>query len=343
MTTSMQNNTDILSLWETMAKEHTDGMIKRLLPINAPIRIFGLYTPQEDVYGIAFSYCKSVKVSVESFKKLKELNVKSVPDSTYGTNNLLIIQLISKVNRDVFACLCDNLINVIKDARTEHDAVRVVVNQLECWQALFDKVALGGISLSEQQGLYGELVYLGKLINCHILSKIDSLKIWVGVDKAMRDFQGAGWAVEVKTSSTNNAGEITINGKRQLDEMLLENLFLFHLSLEVSRMNGETLNDKVDEIRALFSDDAMALNNFNAKLFEAGYIDSQRWLYEDRCYKTRAEHIYHIANEFPRIKERELRNGINDVVYTIDVSICDEYLLSESEHFKVIQESLCHE
>ena len=103
-------------------------------------------------------------------------------------------------------------------------------------------------------------------------------------------------------------------------------------------MNGETLNGKVDEVRLLLADDIMTLNSFNAKLFEAGYTDSQRHLYEDRCYKVRAEHIYHIDSCFPRIKEKELRNGINDVVYTIDVSTCDEFLVSESEHFKTIQE-----
>lgn len=335
----MHNSTGILSLWETMALEHTDGMVKRMFPSAAPIRIFGTYTLPENICGVAFSYSKSIKISVESFKNLKELNVKLVPDTTYETNNLLIIQLASNANRDVFACLCDNLASVIQHTETEQKAVREVLNRLEKWKALFDKVAAAGLSPSEQQGLYGELTYLSKLVSRRILSKFDSLKVWVGSDRAMRDFQGKGWAVEVKASSNNNAGQITVNGKRQLDETLLDKLYLYHLSLEVSRMNGETLNGKVDEVRLLLADDAAALGSFNAKLFEAGYTDSQRHLYEDRCYKVRAEHIYHIDGSFPRIKEQELRNGINDVVYTMDVSICDEYLSSENEHFKAIQES----
>lgn len=334
----MQNNTGILSLWETMAQEHAYGMIKRMFPSAAPIRIFGTYTSPENICGVAFSYSKSIKVSVESFKNLKELNVKLVPDTTYETNNLLIIQLSSNANRDVFACLCDNLTSVIQNADTEQKAVREVLNRLEKWKTLFDRTAADGLSLPEQQGLYGELTYLYKLINRNMLSKLDSLNVWVGSDRAMRDFQGKGWAVEVKTSSANNAGQITINGKRQLDETLLDRLFLYHLSLEASRMNGETLNDKVDGIRGLLADDIAALGSFNVKLFEAGYSDSQRHLYDDRCYKIRAEHIYNIDREFPRIKEQELRRGINDVVYTLDISACDEYLSSESEHFKTIQE-----
>lgn len=334
----MQNNTSILSLWETMAQEEAYGMVKRLFLSVAPIRIFGTYTLPDNICGVAFSYSKSIKVSVESFKNLKELNVKLVPDTTYETNNLLIIQLASNANRDVFACLCNNLASVIQNTRTEIKAVKEVLNRLEKWKVLFDRSIADGLSPSEQQGLYGELTYLFKLISHRFLSKSDSLKVWVGSNKAMRDFQGNGWAVEIKTSSNNNAGLLTINGKRQMDETLLDKLYLYHLSLEVSRMNGETLNGKVDEVRLLLADDVVALNCFNAKLFEAGYTDSQRHLYEDRCYKVRAEHIYHIEGCFPRIKEKELRNGINDVVYTIDVSTCDEFLASESEHFKTIRE-----
>lgn len=244
-------------------------MVKRMFPSAAPIRIFGTYTLPENMCGVAFSYSKSIKVSVESFKNLRELNVKLVPDTTYETNNLLIIQLASNSSRDVFACLCDNLASVIQNVETEQKAVREVLNRLETWKALFDKVAADGLSPSEQQGLYGELTYLSKLLSRRILSESDSLKVWVGSDRAMRDFQGRGWAVEVKTSSGNNAGQITVHGKRQLDETLLDKLYLYHLSLEVSRMNGETLNGKVDEVRLLLADDTVALGSFNAKLFEA--------------------------------------------------------------------------
>ena len=80
----------------------------------------------------------------------------------------------------------------------------------------------------EQQGLYGELIYLQKLILRDCFSYVDSLKLWVGTDKASRDFQGNGWAVEVKTISVNNSDQITINGERQLDETLLNKLYLYH-------------------------------------------------------------------------------------------------------------------
>jgi hypothetical protein len=59
------------------------------------------------------------------------------------------------------------------------------------------------------------------------MNPCDVLHSWVGVDKALRDFQGSSWALEVKTTSTNNPQKVTINSERQLDETLLENLFCF--------------------------------------------------------------------------------------------------------------------
>ena len=153
----------------------------------------------------------------------------------------------------------------------------------------------------------------------------------------MRDFQGKDWAVEAKTISINNADQITINGERQLDETLLNKLYLYHLAVEISRMNGQTLNEKVDELRSLFSDDKAALNIFNAKLMEAGYFDHHRELYRERCYKIRKESIYVIDDSFPRIKESELRDGVSNTVYSINVSTCAEYMVSENTHFNSIE------
>ena len=333
----MLNHKSILSLWNVMANEYAVGLVKRLLPNKSPIRVFATYKHQENYCGIAFSFNEKIKVSTDSFQNFKELYVNQFLDISNLPNKLLVIQLSSITNRDVFAYLCDNLIESIEECGTECEAIRVVVNRLEKWKIMFSKGASDGLSITEQQGLYGELMYLHKLALRGVFSYVDTLKIWVGADKAMRDFQGNGWAVEAKTISINNADQITINGERQLDETLLNKLYLYHLSVEASRMNGQTLNEKVDELRSLFSDDRAALNIFNAKLIEAGYFDHHRHLYKERCYKIRKESIYVIDDSFPRIKESELRDGVSNTVYSINVSTCAEYMVSENTHFNSLE------
>lgn len=330
-------NDSILSLWHIMAKEQTVGLVKRLFLIDAPIKIFGIYKYPEEIYGVAFSFAMDVKISLDSFRNLKELTIQLVQDMTYKSNRLLLVQLSSLENLDVFACLCDNLIGVVRKCGTSSEAVKEIINQIEKWKTMFDKKLSDGLTLLEQQGLYGELMYLQKLIARNLFSKVESLKLWSGTDKSVRDFQGKEWAVEVKTISVNNSDQITINGERQLDDTLLKMLFLYHLSVESSRLSGQTLNDKVDELRKVFMDDVVAMNLFNFKLMEAGYFDNHRPLYSDRCYKIRKENIYYVHNAFPRIKENELRNGVSNVIYSINVSACTEYLVNENEHFNCIQ------
>lgn len=333
----MQKHNNISSLWEIMSQDKSVGLVKRLLPNNSPLKVFATYKHPENICGIAFSCDSKLKLSIDSFYNLKELSVQLFLDTSYQPNRLLTIQLFSDANTDIFAYLCGNLVETIERCDTEAKAIKLVLNRLEKWKTMFSKGASDGLSITEQQGLYGELMYLHKLILRGIFSYIDTLKIWVGADKAMRDFQGNGWAVEAKTISINNADQITINGERQLDETLLNKLYLYHLSVEASRMNGQTLNEKVDELRSLFSDDKAALNIFNAKLMEAGYFDHHRELYRERCYKIRKESIYVIDDSFPRIKESELRDGVSNTVYSINVSTCAEYMVSENTHFNSIE------
>lgn len=226
-------NDSILSLWHIMAQEQTVGLVKRLFLVDAPIKIFGIYKYPEETYGVAFSFAKDVKISLDSFRNLKELTIQLVQDMTYKSNRLLLVQLSSLENLDVFACLCDNLIGVVRKCGTSSEAVKEIINQIEKWKAMFDKKLSDGLTLLEQQGLYGELMYLQKLIARSLFSKVESLKLWSGTDKSVRDFQGKEWAVEVKTISVNNSDQITINGERQLDDTLLKMLFLYHYLLNL--------------------------------------------------------------------------------------------------------------
>jgi hypothetical protein len=110
----------------------------------------------------------------------------------------------------------------------------------------------------------------------------------------------------------------------------LETLFLFHLSVEAAKKNGESLNAKVSAIRETLQDNVLALNIFNNKLLEVGYFEKHTHLYEEKCYQIRDENYYKIEDDFPRIKEKEIRNGVGDVKYSIILAQCNEYLVAES-------------
>lgn len=333
----MTNNNHVAEIWEVLEEEKNAGLVKRLYSSDILFHIYGTFQYPERYYGVAFTFNNDIRIDVSSFSNLRELKVMLLNDTSFINSSLLIIQLLHPGSRDIFASLCENLIQSVIKLNTEQKIIRTVVNQLEKWKTLFDKNNSTGLTSAEQQGLYGELHFLQKFLLKPYTAPCNALYAWVGVDKALRDFQNNNWAVEVKTTSTNNPQKAIINGERQLDDTLLENLFLFHLSVEVSNGNGQTLCQKIATIREVLKNDMPALSLFNTKLFEAGYLDKHELLYEDRFYQVRNENYYKIENEFPRIKENELRNGVSDVKYSIILAMCDEFLISENQVFNIIK------
>jgi hypothetical protein len=332
------NNNHIAEIWETLEEEKAVGLVKRLYSSDIHFHIYGTFQYPERYYGVAFTFSNDIRIDVSSFDNLRELKVILLVDSTFSNSRLLIIQLLHPHNRDIFATLCENLIQSVILLNSEQKISRTVINQLEKWKTLFSRNNSTGLTPAEQQGLYGELHFLQKFLAKPEIDPCKVLHTWVGVDKALRDFQGSNWAVEVKTTSSNNPQKVTINGERQLDDTLWENLFLFHFSIELSNANGQTLCQKVAAIREIFKEDALALSWFNTKLFEVGYLDKHESFYQDRFYQVRNENYYKIENDFPRIKENELRAGVSDVKYSIILAMCNEYLATENQVFSTITE-----
>lgn len=330
----MKNNS-ITDIWNNLASAEEIGLTKRRIPVESPLYVYGTYRYPDNLYGIAFSYNSSLTISVDQFKSLKELGIMQMKDTSFEHRNLLLIQLHLTDCLGVFATLCSDLTCTITHESSEKSALRIILNQLEKWRTLFDRGLAAGLSPAEQQGLYGELHLLSRMIRRDPSDMAKTIGYWVGCDKAMRDFQGEDWAIEVKTTATNSSDRLMINGERQLDDALLDRLFLYHLSVEISRKNGLTLNRQIEDLRKTLETDSNALHQFNTCLTNAGYFDEHAPMYQNRCYKIRKEQAYRILGDFPRIMERDLRNGVCNVTYTVNTSACEEYKVTDTELFKL--------
>ncbi len=327
-------NSDLLDLWSSIEQSNEIGLLKRLYTNNTELYIYAVFQNPERHCGIALSFDKNIRIDVSSFSNLRDIQVVLSHDNSFLNNNLLVIKLLQYQSHDIFAVMCENMIQSVLSLRSEKQVVKTIINQLEKWQALFEKLKGEGLTPPEQQGLYGELHFLQKFIARQ--DAIAALNTWVGTVREVRDFQYNDWAVEVKITSGNNHQKVSISSERQLDETLLENLFLFHLSVEAAKKNGESLNAKVNSIRETLRDNVFALNVFNNKLLEVGYFEKHTHLYEEKCYQIRDENYYKIDGDFPRIKEKEIRNGVGDVKYSIILSQCNEHLVTENTVFDKI-------
>ena len=333
----MKTNNHMLDLWALMEARNVMGITKMLYDPSFSYHIYATYASDERGYGISFTFPESIRVDTTPFQNLKKLKVSIYNDGTKIDSKMLLIQLLAPAQRDTFSFLCENLINSVKDSDSDEAMIKSVISQLDKWRNLFDKAGSEGLSPAEQQGLYGELGFLKKLISKNVFPASEALDYWVGVDAAQRDFMGDAWAVEVKTTATSNPQEVTINSERQLDETLFDNLYLYHCSVETTKQNGETLPDRINKLRRSLENEPAALSKFNEKLITAGYFDEDEALYAFRAYKLRDESIYRVEGDFPRIKESDLRDGVGNLTYSVVLSACAAYRQSEATVFSTIK------
>jgi hypothetical protein len=285
--------------------------------------------------------CLAAHINVENapdvtiWDKLKDIKVEVLKDDTNPAKTFLLFLLVNQQHKDIFSALSEDLINSVSAILDEKQVVDELLNRLAKWQALFERLGQQGLSAEAQRGLYGELYFLRKILQQGI-DKRHCISSWQEPTNKIQDFQHERWAVEVKTTHGNNHQRIQISNERQLDDSIIPELFLYHLSLDIRQNYGESLNEMVEWVADSLTPDINALNAFRLKLFEAGYFDVHRPQYSDTGYSIRQESIYKIEGDFPRITESDIRNGVGNVKYSIVVADCAAYKRDEHDLYEII-------
>lgn len=328
--------TKIENIWlglESDTSSHSGLLYKRYSAEILPDIFIALKAP-EKLRCIAFRISAVFPFDETQWNRLKDIKIETLTDEKDKSKKFLLILLLNKQHKDIFSTLCEDLIFGVSEVSTELTLVEKLLERLAKWQSLFEKVGKQGLSDESQRGLYGEIYFLRFLLN-NITDKNYCLKSWLGPEKSIQDFQYSNWAVEVKTTHGNNHQKIHITSERQLDDSIIEKIFLFHLSLDVRVGNGESLNILIDEVSELLNENTMASNLFKLKLLESGYYDIHKPLYDERGYTIRQENLYRVSGNFPRIMENQIPIGVGDVRYSI--------VLSESEEWRINHETLLEE
>jgi hypothetical protein len=260
----------------------------------------------------------------------------------FPEDDRIALQLILTNNRykDIFTALVQDIAENIAFIPIEADAVQMLANRLKRWQIFLEKHDLEGLSEEIQHGLYGELWFLRQVVIPHF--GLSSLRYWLGPEGANQDFSFEECAVEVKTTVAQNPRKLSISNENQLDETRLNKLFLMHLSIDV-RSNGETLPEIVESLRAILGKDSSSRELFEKRLFQIGYLDIHAPKYSETSYKHRTSGYFKIEQDFPRIVPVDLKQGIVQVRYSIEISACRPYAIAEPEVIESINTALNRE
>jgi hypothetical protein len=229
--------------------------------------------------------------------------------------------------REVFNPLADDIAAAAQQSPDPAAAVRAAVSRFEHWQRMLEKLADTGLTPEARRGLFGEL----SILRWHLLptmSAADAVAAWTGPAATNQDFQLPGAAIEVKTGAGKEPQTLVINNERELDPRGTPRLLLAFLSLDERRGgSGESLKTAVAGIRAAVTD-AAARSLLDDLLVRAGYLESQRDLYDEPRYTVRRERFWHVTDDFPRITEADLRPGVGDCRYRISTTGLDEYAMT---------------
>lgn len=232
---------------------------------------------------------------------------------------------------DVFTVLAEYLADRLDTAPDPATAVALLFNQLGRWQ-LFLTAFREGLGAERQRGLFGEL-----LLACDFLAPRISMALaidaWRGSTGAHQDFLFPRGAIEVKTSAAKQPTAVRISSERQLDLTGVGSLFLHVFLLDerdvgtAPNTDGESLAALVARIRGSLSADALLRSRFEDRLLLAGWLDAHVARYQHRRWSLRTQSTFRIAEGFPRIVEGDLRPGVGDVSYALDLAACAPFLV----------------
>lgn len=247
-------------------------------------------------------------------------------------NEYIIISQSKDYDSGIFEIIANDITEQLEKISTQKKMISCLSDTLSKWKKFFALNSDVIMSEQLQEGLYGELLVLEKLI---FNFGDEAVTYWSGADKETHDFYVNGSAIEVKTTSAKSNEKIRISSEHQLNPKDLENtLFLYVNMVRKSQSDGTTLPDIVKFIHSGLSEPYRSL--FEEKLFKYGYISSCEERYT-LGFHLRSHKTYKVDEFFPSIVPDNLDNGISEVTYSLDLNTCTGFVTEWSEIINVLK------
>jgi hypothetical protein len=239
---------------------------------------------------------------------------------------------------DVYKAMVNDLIGTIAATPDDDSGLTALNQRTERWRRLLETSGTGGLSTTDRRGLVGELIVLGRLLDTGG-SPTRTVASWTGPYGKHQDFQADRAAIEVKTTVTKQPQSLIITSERELDRTGVQHLYLVHISLDERKGgSGQSLNALVAALRGRLAGDTLALAVFNDALMTCGYLNGQTLLYEEPHYTVRERNAFEVVDGFPCITESDVRTGIGDVRYRIQLAALQPFAMSLDQALKTTVE-----
>jgi hypothetical protein len=233
----------------------------------------------------------------------------------------LILTLAQPELANVFALLCEDLVESSRHLARGSSGVKLVARRLASWRRLMEEGGNGLLSSSEVRGLVGELLVLESYF-IDRLGSVDAVSAWVGPFGSDQDFQLADEAWEIKTVHADSPA-IQISSENQLNSASRQIRLIVLPLEEIGGNAGYSLNDLVVRLRARLNEQPVARDAFDERLDAARYM--VRGEYDVPRFKVGKVRTFQVHGDFPRITAPGIMKGVAEVRYKVLLDSCEPY------------------
>jgi hypothetical protein len=315
-------------VWEELERVTTPserGRVKRRIRPEAKCDLFLAIAKPSNHRMVLMLVGEESLVGIDELPTARGVEARIARPGEDGADAALELVLTDPGAADIFTALATDISDAVVSQSDESAAVAALVGRLQRWQRFLEESGPEGLTPERQRGLFAELWLLRHYL-LHAVGPAMAIQGWTGPAHASHDFQLGACAIEVKGTAAKQHQVLRVASERQLDDTGVKRLYLFHVSLDTHRGAGVTLPVLIDDLREWLHSKVSA-SSFEERLFEAGFLDAHRDLYENPGYTVRESNFFHVAEDFPRIVESDLPPGVGDVHYSVAVAECKHFLV----------------
>ena len=221
---------------------------------------------------------------------------------------------------ELFAMMAKDLVELVdgSSAVGEHGVLHGVLERIRAWQEFMDRHKEGVLSAEDEQGLFGELVVLERMMELGVPAT-EILEAWQGPRDGLHDFMLGTGAIEVKSTIAADRFLARISSLDQLDENLRQPVFLAAVRLAL-RPSGITILEMADAVRLRLRRGQAGLATFETRLMQAGLVRPTAERYTRRFLHASTACLA-LHKDFPRLTRTNVHSAITTARYEIDLGM----------------------
>jgi len=323
---------ELTGTWGTLAREALPSSreVRRRIVPEAPADVFAFVMMADGLPGVEIRAVAEGPLPETALPSSKGVRLESKVEhlSEGGVETVFTLRLEDATQASVFATLCTDVVTQLARCPDGRTALLEARSRIARWMSLLARVRPEGLSRERRLGLLGEMLVLERIL-AHV-EPLPAVMAWQGWEEHNQDFRVGGLGIEVKTTGAKRHARISISNERQLDEAPWATLILACLELESEVPEGPTLPELIVRVRNLVATSGEARLELDLRLHEYGYVDAQAHLYADEHHHLLRFALLHVRDDFPRLTERNLPQGVGDIRYSIVSGDLGAYEVNES-------------